>query len=193
LPRLARLIDAIPAGSEALGPGYGQALVETLIERRDYAEAIRVHASYAPPTSVPAFGAGFVYRPVDWTAADNYDYGANVIDRPAPHVRFFAEQGGQGVFLSRLTALPPGHYRLSFATAKTADEAVGTISVNTTCQTRAAERALSGARAPVATRGYFHDFTVPEGCPFQWLRLSVASQSGSLSADLNRVSITRLP
>ena len=105
----------------------------------------------------------------------------------------FAEQGAQGVFLSRLAALPQGRYRLTLATAKTADEAVGTLSVNTTCQTRAAERGLSGARPRVATGRFFHDFTVPEGCPFQWLRLSVASQSGSLSADLNGVNITRLP
>lgn len=191
--RVARLVGAIPAGSDALAPGFGQALVEALVERRELAAAFMVQQTYGRRSRVPGFAGGFTYRPIDWTTADDYETGSNLIDRPTPHVRFFAEQGDQGVFLWRLAALAPGRYRLSFAIDKPADGTAGTIGLALTCQARGPERALAQSQVQLASGRFDQTFAIPpRGCPFQWLRFSVAARQGSVTADLTRVAIDRV-
>lgn len=191
--RLARLADAFPAGSDAMAPGYGQALVEALVDRRELAAAFAVHQAYGRQSRVPGFAAGFTYRPIDWTLVDGYEIRSDLIERPAPHVRFFAEQGEEGVFLSRLAALAPGRYRLSFAVEKQADDAAGRIGLTLSCQARGEDRAIVRSQAPLRTGRFVEEFVIPpRGCQFQWLRFSVGSRQGQAVADLTRVAIARV-
>jgi len=191
--RLARLVDAFPAGSDAMAPGYGQAMVEALVDRGEYAAAFMIQQSYGRHSRVPGFGTGFTYRPIDWTVVDDYQTGSDLIERPTPYVRFFAEQGEEGTFLSRLAALRPGRYRLSFAIEKQADEAVGRVGLTLSCQARSGDRAFARSEVPLRAGRFFREFAIPaQGCPFQWLRFSVASRQGSVAANLTRVTIARV-
>lgn len=191
--RVARLVASFPAGSDALAPGYGQALVEALVDRGEIAPAFMVQQTYGRRSRVAGFAGGFTYRPIDWTAAENYETRAELIERPAPHVHFYAEQDAQGVFLSRLAALPPGRYRLSFTLDKPADDTVGTVALTLSCPTRRVDRAFSRSQVRLASGRFVQTFTIPpRTCPFQWLRFSVASRQGSVAADLSRVAIERV-
>jgi hypothetical protein len=190
--RLARLIDAFPADSDAMGPGQGQALVEALVERGELAPAFMVQQAYGRRSRIAGFG-GFTYRPIDWTLVDGYEIRSDLIERPTPHVRFSAEQGEEGVFLSRLAALPPGRYRLSFAVEKQGDEAAGAIGLALSCQARGGDRVFVRRQAAIRTGRFVEEFVIPpRDCSFQWLRFSVASRQGPLAADLTRVAITRV-
>lgn len=191
--RVARLVDVFPAGSDALAPGYGQALVEAMVDRGEIAPAFMVQQTYGRRSHVAGFAGGFTYRPIDWTTADNFEIGSNLIERPTPRVHFFAEQGSQGVFLWRLAALPPGRYRLSFAVEKAADDTTGTVALTLSCQTPRADRPFSRSRVALASGRFAQTFTIPpRSCPFQWLRFSVASRQGSVAADLTGVAIDRV-
>jgi hypothetical protein len=191
--RVARLVGAFPAGSDTLAPGYGQALVEAMVDRKELAPAFMVQQAYARRSAVRGFAGGFTYRPIDWTTADNYETGSDLVERPAPHVHFFAEQGARGVFLSRLAALPPGRYRLAFAVDKPADDSVGTLGLTLSCQTAREDRGFSASQVRLASGRFAQTFTIPpRTCPFQWVRFSVSSRQGSVAADLTRVAIDRV-
>ena len=190
--RMARLVDAIPAGSDALAPGLGQALVERLVERRELAAAFMVQQTYGRRSRVARFAGGFTYPPIDWTTADTYEARSEIVEGPAPRVRFSAEADAHGVFLSRLAALPPGRYRLAFAVEKPADDSAGTLGLTLSCQSGRQDRAFSISQIRLASGRFAQPFTIPpRGCPFQWLRFSVESRQGSVIADLTRVAIER--
>jgi len=193
LRRLARLVSAIPPSSEALAPGYGQALVEAMVERGDLPAAFAVQQAYGRRTRVPQFAGGFVFRPIDWTTSDNYDTGSDLIESPAPHVHFFAEAGTQGVILSRLAALPAGAYRLAFALIKPADSAAGAMTLAIACRRAGGDEEISRAAVQIATQRFSQDFTVPASCPYQWLRFSVAARQAPLAGDMTGIALQRLP
>lgn len=191
LPPLSRIVSAFPQQSEAMAPGYGQALVEALVQRNEFAEAFAVYGAYARQPTTSPLGGGTTYRPIDWAVADNYESGADVVERPKPHVRFFAEAGAEGLFLSRLRALRPGRYRIALTIDAPATDSAGAIDILTSCQNGKEDRGLSRARFRAATGNYTHEFTIPpQGCSFQWLRFSVSSSRGRVEGNLTAIKIS---
>ena len=188
LRRLARLVDAFPATSEALSPGYGQALVEALAARGELPAAFAVHRAYARGRAVRGFSGGFTYQPIDWTAADGYETGSEYVDSPVPNVRFFAEPGAEGVFLQRLAALRPGRYRIALAVRKQ-DNARGTLSMILSCRDSRDERVFHRAQARLANGRFVQEFAVPQGCAYQWLRFSVGAGEAPVAAELTGIAL----
>lgn len=85
-------------------------------------------------------------------------------------VEFYGRE--DAVLGEQLLSLPPGEYRISFDAEGDADGEGGRLAWTVTCQ--ANRRAL--ASVPVAglesSRTFSATFSVPDGCPAQWLRLT---------------------
>jgi hypothetical protein len=173
LGRLSRVVGALPKGSVARAPGYGQSIVSRLAAQRQPAEAFTAYAAYSP---APRFADldRTTFPPIDWQLTDDYETGGRPIADGRPGFDLFAERGKAGPAVARLLALEPGRYRLSLRQADV--EGRGSqLRLALSCLVNQRERELASTALPIATGTQAAAFAIPAGCPYQWLRIAIAA------------------
>ena len=173
LGRLSRVVGALPKGSVARAPGYGQSIVAKLADQRQPAQAFAAYAAYSPP---PRFADldRTTFPPIDWQLTDDYETGGRPIADGRPGFDLFAERGKAGPAAARLLALGPGRYRLSLRQADIEGRG-GELRIGLSCLVDQRERALATTALPIAAGTREASFAVPAGCPYQWLRIAIAA------------------
>ncbi len=190
LPLLAPLLRFLPAESPARAKGYGQVMVDLLAQQGSFGEAFSVYQAYASsaPRASDLVGAGF--PPLDWKLIDNYDSGGRLFEDNA--LEFFANPGRRGEVAQLVTNLAPGRHILSLQI----DETMGgnaELTLETLClQQGGAESQLRSATAPLADGVIRFPVAVDNQCPYQRLRLVIASGNEASSALARAVNLSRV-
>lgn len=190
LPALSRIVQAIPAASEALAPGYGQAAIESLVNKKQFDAAFRTYRAFQRQRTPQGFAGGFMYRPIDWAVQDNYDHGSQLVEQPRPFVRIYAEPTAKGTVLSRLVALPPGRHTLRLVLEPAQDSANAMLAIALSCAI-GEERGFYEASTSARSRSAQAVFDVPQGCPYQWIRLNIQAGEQPVELNLRRVDLAR--
>lgn len=152
------------------------AVINTLVAGGQYAKAREIWARTAlggSATSQLIYDSSFSDRsalpPFNWTLTTS---GVGLAERQPGgrlHVVFYGQE--DGILASELLMLAPGEYRLSMQFA--GDSSRGRVLNWSIWCDRADAPIASVTLDAAAARGW--QFTVPAGCPAQWLRLSGAS------------------
>ncbi|HEU5068306.1 MAG TPA: hypothetical protein VFT61_08990 [Sphingomicrobium sp.] len=191
LAGLTRILSAIPQRSAAMAPGYGQAIVETLVSEKEYGPAFTAYHAYAGSDGNNAFSGGFLYKPLDWRLEDNFDYGAELVEQKQPFVRIYADPKSDGVAMSRLVSLPAGKYALELVLDPLPDSGSGKINVSVSCITDQ-DRGMYRSELPIQRMERRLSFSIPSGCRYQWIRMGVAAADAPVEANLRRAALSRL-
>ena len=151
-------------------------LINTLVVDGQYAKAREVWARTAAArdaTEQPIYDASFAdpkaLPPFNWTLTSS---GVGLAERQSGgrlHVVFYGQE--DGILASELLMLVPGQYRLSMQLPGDASRA-RFLNWSIWCD-RADSPIASVTLDAAAARGW--QFSVPAGCPAQWLKLSGAS------------------
>lgn len=189
LPLLAPLLRSLPADSPARAKGYGQVIVDLLVQQGRYAEAFTVYRTYAGRRPNPSDPIGAGFPPLDWKLIDNYDSGGRLYENNA--FEFFANPGRRGEVAQLLTNLPAGRHALEM----NIDETVGRgaeLTVETVClKAGGSETQMTSASAPLADGMLRFPVLVTQACPFQRLRLIISSGNEASSALVRSVNLVR--
>lgn len=119
----------------------------------------------------PEFQDGDALLPFAWRLHASGDGVAEPDRRGGLAIEFYGR--GNVVLAEQLLALAPGRYRLSFSAEGAPVNGVEPISWNISCVGRGGQLltvGLSGIRS--AGTSFEREFSVPQGCSGQWLRLS---------------------
>lgn len=192
---------ASPAARVAAGrpDGWGQALVETLVDRRQYltARATWVTLFRVPPAAAgallynPAFQASRGSPPFAWQFASG-TIGAADPRNGQLEIDYYGRD--DGVLASQLLMLTPGRYRLAYGLAGGGGAG---LSWTLSCAEQGAAAPFAQMPVPAATsqlRRITAEFTVPvSGCAAQWLRLTGATAEfpNPLNVTLSGLDLSR--
>lgn len=177
--RLAQYRGVVPVAAAA---GWRSVIVDRLVKTGDYAQAKSLWSRFAGVSSNAhsVFNPGFAPLPApppfNWALASGDVGVAEIRRRGGLSAEFYGRASGP--LVSQLTMLTPGRYRLSFVAEGDAKGQSSRLAWMLRCAERgkaAAEgRELLNAsikNVGGTPRRLRADFTVPAGCPAQWLVL----------------------
>lgn len=189
LGKLSRVLSALPKGSVALAPGYGQSIISQLSEQRQPAEAFAAYAAYSRPARFDDLDRA-MFAPIDWQLNDDYETGARPVADGSPGFDMFAERGKAGPAAARLLALDPGGYRLTLRQTE-ADGRGGELRLALTCLAGQREWPLAGRKLAIADGTAVTTFLVPVGCRHQRFRLGIAAGDEPVRVVLRAARLNR--
>ncbi len=175
-----------------------QSLIGELVVEQQYALARSVRDAFGPPAAAGLvadadFADARMQYPFGWELIQSGTSGASrtqVGGRPA--LQYQASPGGGGPAASQLLTLPPGDYRLTVTTATPANDPVSQPFWTLTCGGDLGPQLGLIDQPGVSGASAAKDFTVPEGCPGQFLTLSIrSSDEPDLTGAIRSVAIER--
>lgn len=188
---LAPLISVLPKTSPARAPGYGQRMIDELIKQQKPAEAFLVYATYSPPAQLSDLKRT-VFAPIDWAFIDNFETSAAPIEGSPAAVELFASRTRRGEVMRRVIQLPPGRHQAEWTLDDIDGSGGGKIETSLTCLTERGEigrQDIRGALAAGTQRGIF---TVPLGCRYQVLRITISAGESDTRANLTAFRLRQL-
>jgi hypothetical protein len=192
-PAYADAVLALADRRSAAGGNWAPALVNSLINAGQYDKARRVWAETSNrqlPADGTIYDAGFTDTksppPFNWGLVSSTVGLAERQPGGRLHVIFYGQE--DGTLASQLLVLPPGTYRLTMNVAGDRSR-LRALSWSVRCD-RAA-KAFASAGLDQAAAGW--SFTVPAGCPAQWLELSGTSGEISQQTDFTISALTLVP
>lgn len=191
-PLFASLADSFPPQSRARIAGYGSILIDRLASDLQPEAAFAAYNVYSEtPQDSSAFGTR-PFAPIDWKLVDNLDAGARIIGGRNRSAEIFANARRSGEAARILLRLNPGDYTLSLDLIEPRGEG-GRFVLERVCVAAGVETASSQSQAlypsAEATSPINLSFEVPQGCPFQSLRLAVEAESTAISVLVGDVRI----
>lgn len=184
---VARTLEVASRGGPPRNPGALRELVPAFVQRGAFLPALRIAAILGdPPARVPkgVRNGGFEREepgiaPFDWELPQASGFGAELrgdLGTGTQALVVFASSEAAGDAARQLLVLGPGRHRLRFRAGPTAAPAPRGLAWRVACADGAPllDRPVDVARA---TRGAQAEFTVPAGCPAQWLTLAVSSDA----------------
>lgn len=187
-PTLARLARYVPEQSVAREYGFGPQMVDLLIQQQAYGEAFDTYRAFAGSAPDPTEMTASAYPPLDWRLIDNYDSGARIFDDDT--VEIFANPARTGNVAQLVTALNPGRYTLAFDVSETVGRD-GEILFLQTCLSRTGGESAGGETRVLLRNGDLRiPISVPPGCDFQRLALSIAGGNEASGALLRSVRLS---
>jgi hypothetical protein len=168
------------------------AMINRLIESRDFQAAWRIQRVVRPPSPVERFirnGQFDILDPVsafDWRFANEDDLGAE------PIILSGAGQGASlqlhaaraGIVARQLLLLPPGEYRVTAAVGPIAGSARALLHWSFTCAVSPEGPTVEGQPLLIQARATLQlRFNVPDsGCSAQWLSLEIRPETDTAAA-----------
>jgi hypothetical protein len=164
-------------------------LLGRLTERGEFALASAVHARATGQQAVPSGGrirsgdfegpAGFA--PFDWSLAGEPELGAFREPKPSggSALAVVAYNGRTGEVARQLLNLSPGRYRIQMEAGNIPSDLLDRPRLAVTCSVEGATRTLIEVRpsfSGASARRLSAVFSVPLGCPWQWLAIAVSGQ-----------------
>jgi hypothetical protein len=173
-----------------------QRLIEHLVTQSDFTQALRVKRRFDPrPPALIAdahFGDPSALFPFGWSLVSDGSIGAErSLSSEGPVLNYRATSPRSGQVAAQLLALIPGTYALG---TKTASGATGKAPLWSITCGQAEGAKLAELEQPLAAGGQATSaFTVPGGCPAQWLvlRLRPSGEAAAQSGAISWVSVTR--
>jgi len=199
-----RLFERIARRDEPLDPDLSRALLQRLVNREKYPEALR---AFALVSGQRVSGAGVrngdfertnETPPFDWLLEDGATLRAEQVrsgDRRGNILNLYAANGNGGAGARQLLMLPPGQYVLSALAGAVESASPARLSWTVICAREGGAALLNAHAEPVEPRArqLRLAFRVPAGCPAQWLSLNITAdfQTESASAWVDSVRIAR--
>lgn len=186
LPALSRLLSFIPDGSVARQAGYGQPMVDMLVQQRRYPEAFAVYRAYSPRPQQLSNLLISDFPPLDWKLIDNYETGSRFFG--SNEVEIFANPGRQGEVAQVISHLAPGTHQMSLVLADKVGD--GELRLVVACLAGSGERGVADDRVDLRNGRVTFGFIVPAAeCRYQQLSLRIAATEGSAGALIKSVSL----
>ncbi|BDI59743.1 hypothetical protein [Qipengyuania nanhaisediminis] len=186
----APLAGALAPRSRALLVDYGAPLIERLTESHRYEEAFAAYRAYARGPQDPAAFGSQPLAPIDWQLVDQFDHGARRIGSAPGSVELFARARREGDAARIVLARRPGSHVLNLKLSEPRGSG-GSLALTRTCLSRAGDGASEITRAALEADQVALRFTVPDGCPYQSLRLAIQSEREAISVLVDDVAIER--
>ncbi len=157
------------------------ALIGELVSEQAFALARQVRLAFGPPA-----GNGLVADPHFADPRQPYPFGWNLVDGGTadahrarlggrPVLQYQSSPGGGGALATQLLTLAPGGYRLTVRTAQPAGDVLSQPFWTITCGGDSGRQIGLIDQPGTAGAAGTLDFTVPAGCPGQWLMLTLRS------------------
>jgi hypothetical protein len=190
LPALSRLLNYIPAESVARQAGYGQPMVDMLVQQKRYPEAFAAYRAYSPHPQQLSNLLVSDFPPLDWKLIDNYETGSRPFGKD--EVELFANPGRQGDVAQIISRLAPGSYAMSLVLADTIGQ--GELRFVVACLSATGERGVADDRVTLRNGRVALSFAIPAaGCRYQQLSLRIGAEEVSAGALVKSISLIGAP
>jgi tetratricopeptide (TPR) repeat protein len=173
-------------------------MLPVLVERRDYAAALRIAGVLSgSAVQLPKgvwngdFTAESGYPPLDWAVTQADGFGAEFRGTAAGGRALvaFAASENSGTVARQVLMLAPGTYRLTVRVART-DLPPATLRWRVACAQAAEVPLVDAASDPARARAGAWTFLVPVNCPAQWLSVdATSSDPGGSETAIERVAV----
>lgn len=193
--RLAAAQPPQPSGGEA--PVWQSFLIASLLDRGDINRAVALWEQYSgrrlqrEGVNDGGFASKLQLPPFGWKFHQSADGVAEAGKGGSLEVEYYG-RADAGLAEQLLLLRPGARYRLSFEAASNEGQTHGSLAWKLSC--RGDERPIASvpiAGAGTTPKSFAGEFTVPAGCPMQWLRLtgSSAEFADTQSARIRNIKI----
>jgi len=183
-PAYADAVLALADRRHADGSDWPPALINSLVTARQYPKARAVWAATSHvrlPANLTVYDAAFVDSksrpPFNWSLISSTVGLAERQGGGRLHAIYYGQE--DGVLAQELILLPPGAYRMTLALSGDRSRA---SAMNWSLRCDGSAKPFASVVLDAAVRGW--TFSVPPGCPAQWLELSGASADIAQQSDV---------